>query len=334
MISLIGGTVELSGVLTNEPGGRIVGHGTLTADGGLSNQGDMVFSAVASEVRGETMNDATGSIVVSGGGNVIFWNEFRNAGGLLKVAPDSSARFFGEYTGSGIAGRGDAWFGGTLSPGSSIGVAQFGGSVTLGAACELVIELADCDNSDPLNPRYDALIVDGDVTLGGALALNWLPVEGEASSKFGGVYDILTYRGELEGTFVEFGGSIGGAYIAGIDYAADVVADPNAHAVRLTLHDLIDADTDIDGDVDHDDYVAARDAFGLAAGARWADGDSDFNGTTDWRDYLALKANFGLSLTGEAIALPAAAAQPVPEPTALALLAIGGLAAVLRRRRT
>ena len=48
-----------------------------------------------------------------------------------------------------------------------------------------------------------------------------------------------------------------------------------------------------------------------------------FDGRVDFLDYLTRKANVGDSVPGA-----------VPEPAALALLAIGGPLALLRRRRT
>ncbi|MFW6155572.1 MAG: glucuronylhydrolase [Planctomycetota bacterium] len=73
-------------------------------------------------------------------------------------------------------------------------------------------------------------------------------------------------------------------------------------------------DADRDGDVDLDDFVILKQHFGAAGG--WTDGDFDGDGDVDLDDFVILKQHFG--------------AAAIPEPTALALLALGGLA---RRRR-
>ena len=90
---------------------------------------------------------------------------------------------------------------GGFSPGSSPAVVSFGGDVAFASSALLEAELAENDNSDPLSPCYDALAVAGDVTLSGTLSLCWLPVAGDANSRFGGAYTILTWGGMRTGAF-------------------------------------------------------------------------------------------------------------------------------------
>ena len=115
------------------------------------------------------------------------------------------------------------------------------------------------------------------------------------------------------------GGAIGAAYIASLEYEAEA---GEGHAVRVVLHDLLDADADLSGDVGYDDYLAVKGKFGLT-GADWPAGDFDFDGDVDVLDYVMLKMNFGEAVPG---------ASAVPEPASLVLLA-GGALALLRRRR-
>ena len=100
----------------------------------------------------------------------------------------------------------DQW-GGVLAPGRSVGRTVIDGSYAQFAGA-LAIELGGNDNSDPNHPQYDVLEVVGAVYLAGTLELNWLPVAGDANSKFGGAYDVLIYGGVLIGEFAS--GNISG----------------------------------------------------------------------------------------------------------------------------
>jgi MYXO-CTERM domain-containing protein len=76
-------------------------------------------------------------------------------------------------------------------------------------------------------------------------------------------------------------------------------------------------DADGDGDVDLDDFVLLKQNFGRT-GATVGEGDFDGDSDVDLDDFVILKQNFG--------------AVPVPEPSALALLVLGGLGPRRRRR--
>jgi len=74
-------------------------------------------------------------------------------------------------------------------------------------------------------------------------------------------------------------------------------------------------DCDGDGDVDLDDFIVLKINFGTAS----TQGDCDGDGDVDLDDFVILKSNFGL------------AAGALPEPSTLALLALGSMLG--RRRR-
>ena len=84
-------------------------------------------------------------------------------------------------------------------------------------------------------------------------------------------------------------------------------------------------DTNNDGDVDIFDYLALQADYGTASGATWAMGDFNGDGDVDIFDYLDLQAQYGWTAGGGA---------PIPEPATMALIGLGGLAVLRRRRRS
>ncbi len=87
-----------------------------------------------------------------------------------------------------------------------------------------------------------------------------------------------------------------------------------------------DGDADNDGDVDIFDYMAMTAAYGQAGTSqwRWVEGDFDEDGDVDIFDYMAMTAEYGWTEGG---------GGSIPEPASLAILAIGGLCASVRRRK-
>ena len=117
--------------------------------------------------------------------------------------------------------------------------------------------------------------------------------------------------------------------------------------VKLALY----GDADGDGGVSINDFNALAGNFGVASGKFWTDGDFDYDGGVSINDFNRLASNFGktlaapsegpnytaLALWGFAVAhhdeAAFIAATGVPEPTALGLFAVGGLAGLRRRQR-
>jgi hypothetical protein len=110
-IDIQNGTLEFTSPLGNASGALIAGHGTLIfGNAGLTNNGNMAFSAGISDVFGDVHN-STGSasqgITVSGNANVTFWDDVTNGTSasdptLFKVSSGSAATFFGTYSGNGV----------------------------------------------------------------------------------------------------------------------------------------------------------------------------------------------------------------------------------------
>ncbi len=295
-ISLLGGTFDnIARPMSST--GSISGWGTLRT-GGLTNHGH----------------------VGVGGGNMDVFGSVSNASdGVIEVSGNSTVTFYSLASGPGnFPGAGKVVFLGGYSPGNSPGIIAFGGDVAFGSGGTLTMELAENNNTNPAMPRYDELNIAHNVSLSGFLDLDWTPRAGDPASKFGGTYDLITYGGQLTGTFsvrCDFS-----AYIQSLDYAAD--AGEGLKAVRLKLYPLVAGDADLNRVVDAADYIALKQNFGT--GTSWEQGNFDGVGTTGWTDFQTLMT-----------ALSVGGSPPVtaPEPATIGLLAAGALA-MLRRQRT
>jgi hypothetical protein len=301
-IVLTGGVFDTSNLaMTNN--GLITGYGTIRTGGLTNNSGKNIGVGSGNlDVIGPVVND-----------------------GVFGVEGGRVATFYGDVSGAGsFPGPGSYVFLSNVNPGHSPGIMDFGGSVRFTGTAQLCMELADNDNSDPLHPRYDALSVAGDVHLAGTLSLEWLPVPGDPSSKFGGVYNLVVYKGLRTGEFGEIVSALG-AYLDG-EVRYDVELGDGWKAVQITLHDLLDGDADLNGMVGYGDLLAL---FG-GSHKGWSSGDFNFDGAVSAPDYILLKTNFGRSVPiSGSVPIPGS----VPEPATLSLLVLGSLALLRRRGR-
>jgi hypothetical protein len=91
-------------------------------------------------------------------------------------------------------------------------------------------------------------------------------------------------------------------------------------------------DATFDGRVDFNDLVALAQHYNTPEGTTWADGDFNFDGKVDFNDLVTLAQNYNGATSAEPVAgLPAALA---PEPSSIALVAVGLTALGPRRRRS
>ena len=94
----------------------------------------------------------------------------------------------------------------------------------------------------------------------------------------------------------------------------------------------IPGDADEDGDVDINDLSALASNWGETSGMGWDDGDFDGDGDVDINDLSALASNWGYGTEGGMSLGDALGSAGIPEPATLALLGLGAMA-LLRRRR-
>ncbi len=313
-ITLLGGTFDTAQTIRNNTDGDILGRGTLIA-AGLLNYGDAALSAGVTDVHGDVTNASGGRIIISGRADVTFWDDVHNVGTLFRVSADSSATFFGAYSGGTVTGAGHVYFEDDVTPGTSPAAVGFGGDVTFGPLAKLEIEVGGTLPGS----GHDQVNVTGQLDLDGMLAVSlidgFLPEPDD-------VFAVLTCGGR-DGQFAGVTGldDLGG--LAGLDFELSYEPD----AVELAAV-AFRGDANLDAKVDILDLARLANHYGQT-GATWRDCDFNHDGVVDVLDLAILANNFGIGGGGPATP----AGGPVPEPATLLMLALGTLAMLRRRRR-
>ena len=285
-IQLTDATFDLSGDLIN--------HGTITATDSTLDASDHTnigtYDLTDVTVRGFFNND----------------NEVISQG-LVRF--QNTAIGSGDYSGNGIV-----IFDGEFRPGNVFEdptIVDFaGGAEFLGSSSRLRLTIAGADNSDPLNPQYDALEVAGDVYVSGAeLSLildGYMPTAGDS-------FDLISAGNLLTGSIFSKGffSSLTGDLDWQINY------DFFAEKVTATVVTPYSADFDGDGDVDQDDLIDPVDGWQARYGV-------DLDGF----DFLAWQREFGSGVSSLVTT-----SEAVPEPSSLLLLTLA-IAMLFSRRRS
>lgn len=283
-------------------------------NGGLTNNGALAVSFGTSDMFGDITNNAAGSIVLSGGSNTTFYDDITNNGNIIVAASgpvSSTAVFFGAVSGSGsITGGGSVFLHGDLRPGNSPAAVNHDVNLFLMSTATTQIELG---GTTPGNApgNHDQINNLKSTTLGGTLDIQLIngfdPEQGDT-------FDIFNLASST-GTFADFllplldsglGWHLGKLYTDG------------------ELHVELEGDLNLDGFVGVEDLDLLLANWGNSALAfDYAAGDASGDGLVGSADLALVQANWGAGTPG---------GGNIPEPGSLALLALGGLT-LLRRRR-
>jgi hypothetical protein len=293
------------GATTQTFSGVISGTGSFRRSSGTStNGGTTIFSNANTFQGGVAVND--GKLQASNG-----TNGSATGTGQVTVGDGGVGTFFRGYlTGTGTVGNAStgpvvAQEGGIIAPGdfgSSPGTLTTLGDVTMSLNSHLSIELSGAS--------ADKLAVGGNLDLSAA---EFLDVTGVGS---GSSWLIATYVGTLTGTF----DNITAGYTVNYGTGSNSQITLNAAVAGLL------GDFNSDNKVDAADYITWRKNETANASL-----PNDNGSATQADRYTLWQANFGNPPgAGSGGGLNGGAA--VPEPSAIALLAMGLLAVLLRRR--
>jgi Glucose / Sorbosone dehydrogenase/PEP-CTERM motif len=215
--------------------------------------------------------------------------------------------------------------GATVAPGASIGILTVENSFTMHAGSTLRIELDGNDNSNPLDPEYDQVVVGGTFKANGTLEVVLFDNGNVFAPDDGDTFAVVSTEESIIGQFsdIELPTLAGGL--------AWEIDPTDGTSFLISATSMLRSDFNDDGVVDAADYVVWRTQAGQGGIDLAADGTGS-NGMPDGQvndlDYNFWKANFGTSVA----ASNAQFLRSVPEPSGLLLSCLGALGWLTRRR--
>jgi len=252
-------------------------------------------------------------------------------------SPTVAALFTGDGTilvGDGGSGssRLTVGAGGGMAPGASVGELTVTGHLSFAATSTVAVQF---DTTSGLT--NDHILVSGNANIDNANFELDLPAP---STHFapGSINTALLTGGSLNGTgTLSLAAGMAPALAAHWDISTALQTDATTASLVLTGTSWTarKGNANLDNIVDVLDLARLANNFGkdVANGdeVTWLEADFNLDGKVDVLDLAAIANNFGQS--GSVGATGEAGGAPVPEPSALAVVALGGLALIRRRRR-
>jgi hypothetical protein len=170
LISAVGGQMTFMSAVTNNNGSGLITarDAIMRFNGGLTNRGSLGVSFGTADIFGDIRNESDGTINVSGGGQVTFYDDLIQNNRFFVTAVGgvtSTAVLFGEFSGAGgFTGGGTVFSFGDLRPGNSPASVLYDGDLFLGSSSGTHIELGGVGAG-----QFDQILVTGDLGIAGSL---------------------------------------------------------------------------------------------------------------------------------------------------------------------
>jgi hypothetical protein len=362
LVSLTGGTLEISGAFTNSATGTVSGYGILTAPG-FRNSGNTTFAGGTATINAPTTNDAGKTLRVQAATAVFNYDVVNN--GTLRII-NGDAVFVGTLNGLPTAPPSDY----AALSGTGTTIVAAGGFVQTDGInqASLVLQgsLANPADVQVISRQPGGTISPAGRDLPQSInVLGALSITGDAAplgsrTYFGSVdlfdNDLILRAGNLATlrdyarAYLAGDGGLGSSSVntGGVNDHATLGIRPvsndsglaefaNFGTIAVSAGDLLikytyKGDTNLDGTLDATDFNTVL--SGLTNNLTgWQNGDSNYDGlidATDWSDFLSAYAH--VQSGGLPFSPNSTPGASIPEPTTI-LLPLAAAACLTRRRR-
>jgi hypothetical protein len=299
--------------------GNLTGTGDFTKQTTSSDTGIIVFAG-----DNNTFSGTIGGSYGYSRGEYYYDGVFTSLAGI-KMRPSYGSPVFGGYGTIGMAQdavvelRGSGDYRAKVAPGrdGEIGTLTVG---TDGANNQMQFVTLTHLLVDVAGTESDLLAVEGTLSIGSDCAMF---IDGVLDSAT--TYTLASYD-TLSGAFAEvYLNDVLVTDLSSVNGTHELVYDVNALQL-VALNPSVVGDVNGDGIVDYQDLGIMAGNWNMTSGADLSMGDLNGDGAVDYQDLgiMAGNWNYGVTATGTV----------VPEPATMGLLAIGGIAALIRRRRS
>jgi autotransporter-associated beta strand protein len=293
--TLLGGNVYSSSTLSGT--GDILVAGALaegTPNAGLIKRGDGRLTLAGMNTYSGPTDVLEGILVVNG----------MTGFGKVTIAGGAALEGIGTVRGDLLA----------QSASTIRGRLHVGGNYMQEDGATLALQLTD-------GPVFDRLMVDGELSAGGELAVTLAPGYLPALGQTFDLLDFNSFVGGFDLSLPDLGAGLGW----------DSAALATTGALQVVASTLLAGDYNQDGSVDAADYTLWRDMFGQMGTDLAADGSGPSmgvpDGVVDELDYEFWKVNFGNTIADSVLA------QSAPEPTTITQLLLVFAIGIRWRRR-